>query len=136
MVALYRVDQQDPRGGRLWRFACDCGNEVTMSGVDVRRGRVKSCGCIMRGRRPASQKNSAPLAAKTERQVKSLEKALSKAEARLAKKDEELAAAKESFESFKLDNIKLRVELRNLKKQLAAPKPRRARERQPAEPWW
>jgi len=29
-----------------WKCKCDCGNEKTYSGVDLRRGYTKSCGCI------------------------------------------------------------------------------------------
>ncbi len=29
----------------LWRFSCDCGNELIAPGIDVRRGHTKSCGC-------------------------------------------------------------------------------------------
>lgn len=33
-------------GSGKWLFACDCGNMTRSKGVDVRAGRVRSCGCI------------------------------------------------------------------------------------------
>lgn len=32
----------------LWRFICDCGNDIITRGADVRSGRTKSCGCLVR----------------------------------------------------------------------------------------
>ena len=29
----------------MWLFRCDCGTEKVICGLDVRRGRTKSCGC-------------------------------------------------------------------------------------------
>jgi len=33
-------------GLRLWRCQCDCGNEKTAAGRDLRRGHTVSCGCV------------------------------------------------------------------------------------------
>lgn len=30
----------------IWKCRCDCGNEVTATGINLRRGHVKSCGCL------------------------------------------------------------------------------------------
>lgn len=32
----------------LWLCKCDCGNETTVSGKDLRSGHTKSCGCFQR----------------------------------------------------------------------------------------
>lgn len=29
----------------LWKVRCDCGNEITMPGSEISKGRQKSCGC-------------------------------------------------------------------------------------------
>jgi len=34
--------------GLWWKFRCDCGNETTLLGSDVRRNVYKSCGCYNR----------------------------------------------------------------------------------------
>jgi hypothetical protein len=33
------------RSFRLWEFACDCGSVIERTSVDVRSGKVSSCGC-------------------------------------------------------------------------------------------
>ena len=30
----------------LWKCKCECGNEVTVKSIDLRRGHTKSCGCL------------------------------------------------------------------------------------------
>jgi hypothetical protein len=37
--------------GLFWWFVCDCGAETEAYGYDVRRGQVKSCGCLQRDNR-------------------------------------------------------------------------------------
>lgn len=34
------------KGPALWLCICDCGNEKTAYGSDLRHGKVKSCGCL------------------------------------------------------------------------------------------
>jgi hypothetical protein len=36
------------RQGVLWRCGCDCGANIVACSIDLRRGRVKSCGCLGR----------------------------------------------------------------------------------------
>lgn len=31
-----------------WKCKCDCGKEVTVLGANLRAGRTKSCGCLMK----------------------------------------------------------------------------------------
>lgn len=38
-------DGSGPNGHALWRCRCDCGKERSVSGVNLRRGDAKSCGC-------------------------------------------------------------------------------------------
>ena len=38
------------RGKAHWNCTCDCGNHCVVSGVNLRRGRTKSCGCLHRER--------------------------------------------------------------------------------------
>lgn len=41
------VRQRDPKDGKMkWRCQCDCGRERLARGTDLRRGIVKSCGCM------------------------------------------------------------------------------------------
>ena len=44
LIALYPVAHS--KNGLIWRFQCECGNEINVLGVAVRRGNTKSCGCI------------------------------------------------------------------------------------------
>lgn len=45
---LMAVASTDSRQARnfIWRFRCDCGNEVDRPSGEVRRGGVASCGCL------------------------------------------------------------------------------------------
>ena len=38
----------DAHGKRLWRFRCDCGNEIVAAASLVKRGTTQSCGCLKR----------------------------------------------------------------------------------------
>lgn len=40
----------------LWRCLCDCGNEVVVSGGNLRSGHTKSCGCYRERVRPTLHK--------------------------------------------------------------------------------
>jgi hypothetical protein len=38
-------------GGRIWLCQCDCGNKTNAITQYLRRGQVKSCGCLRRNKR-------------------------------------------------------------------------------------
>lgn len=53
LVAIERGETKVyPSGQRrvLWKFKCDCGNEVLKTLFDIRRGDTKSCGCVKKKR--------------------------------------------------------------------------------------
>lgn len=53
LVAIERGENKlFPSGQRrvLWKFKCDCGNEVLKTLFDIRRGDTKSCGCVKKKR--------------------------------------------------------------------------------------
>jgi hypothetical protein len=39
---------RDQSEGLHWRCRCDCGNEVTVGGPNLRKGMTRSCGCLLR----------------------------------------------------------------------------------------
>lgn len=43
-------DHESIRGVPYWLCQCDCGNTKILSGNDLSAGRVKSCGCMPKGR--------------------------------------------------------------------------------------
>ena len=42
----YKMVHRENGKGLLWLCRCDCGNEAWVDGVSLRRGHVKSCGCL------------------------------------------------------------------------------------------
>ena len=50
VTALYRIDDKvSPCGSKMtmWKCRCECGNEFVTSGVYLRNGHTKSCGCYI-----------------------------------------------------------------------------------------
>jgi hypothetical protein len=49
-VRLMAIEPVGSRGstGVLWRCVCDCGNEAVVPAGTLRKGIVKSCGCLLR----------------------------------------------------------------------------------------
>ena len=47
-LMVFERDFENPRSlhETMWKCQCKCGNIVTVSGADLRRGRTKSCGCL------------------------------------------------------------------------------------------
>ena len=45
-LTAVRFSYKHKSRGSMWEYLCDCGNTVVTSGYDVKRGKVKSCGCI------------------------------------------------------------------------------------------
>jgi hypothetical protein len=41
--------------GAMWVFRCECGAEVERRAALVKRGSIKSCGCLYRATRPAAE---------------------------------------------------------------------------------
>jgi hypothetical protein len=46
LVAVERAENKWDR--TCWRFRCDCGNETIATANHVKRGLIKSCGCLSR----------------------------------------------------------------------------------------
>lgn len=91
--------RRDNQGNVLWRCRCSCGGEKLVNRVHLRRGMVVSCGC--------AAKEQKSLALKTHREAQEALKAAT----------ERIKELEASLEAFRLDNIRLRVERRNLQKQ-------------------
>ena len=49
LVALHQVGHA-ANGNALWQCQCDCGNVIVTDGYRLRRGNVRSCGCLRRER--------------------------------------------------------------------------------------
>ena len=48
LTVLYKVESR--KGQAYWHCRCDCGNEIDVSGISLRNGNTKSCGCLQRER--------------------------------------------------------------------------------------
>lgn len=47
MVTVIRMEGNDTNNELLWGCQCDCGKYFIKRGSDIRKGRIKSCGCIL-----------------------------------------------------------------------------------------
>lgn len=47
-LTVLSYDHTDQHRTTQWRCLCDCGNEVVVSGSNLRKGSTKSCGCLRR----------------------------------------------------------------------------------------
>lgn len=49
LLARNMTEQRDKHNGAvIWECECDCGNVILVSSYNLRRGSVKSCGCLGR----------------------------------------------------------------------------------------
>lgn len=48
LTAVEKLDTRPEARGAVWRCVCDCGNEKTFRGTNLRRGVHMSCGCVRR----------------------------------------------------------------------------------------
>lgn len=46
LVVVALAGRRGDKGGMFWRCRCDCGNEKIISGSDLRKGAIRSCGCL------------------------------------------------------------------------------------------
>lgn len=57
LVAIEYAGTNDRPWGKLqlWKFQCDCGNQVIRTVSEVSRGTIKSCGCLLGSRSNAKR---------------------------------------------------------------------------------
>ena len=48
LTVLTKTTHKSPDGKYLWRCICDCGNEKLATAANLKKGSVKSCGCLLR----------------------------------------------------------------------------------------
>ena len=46
LIALEPTDQRADGGSVVWKYHCDCGNDTEVSWNRLRKGKVRSCGCL------------------------------------------------------------------------------------------
>jgi hypothetical protein len=47
-LTVIKSESSDKRGNARWLCQCDCGNRVIVTGVRLRHGITRSCGCLRR----------------------------------------------------------------------------------------
>ncbi|AGI10605.1 transcription factor [Bacillus phage MG-B1] len=58
LTCIEMVGRQN--GHVVWKFKCDCGKNLNVRGLDVRRGNTNSCGCYQKEQSTKSNKGKAP----------------------------------------------------------------------------
>lgn len=51
-----RLRAETARGKAMWLCECECGAQAVVSGDQLRQGRTRSCGCLVRDRRPVMER--------------------------------------------------------------------------------
>ena len=46
LLVIKQANKTNKNGNIFWECQCDCGNIITVNGIDLRRGHSTSCGCI------------------------------------------------------------------------------------------
>ena len=46
LVCLNSTDKRDPHGNVMWQCQCECGELRLAASVSLKRGGIKSCGCL------------------------------------------------------------------------------------------
>ena len=46
LIGLYPTEKQYIDDSVIWRFRCECGNEIEAPGWRVKNGHISSCGCL------------------------------------------------------------------------------------------
>jgi len=46
LTVIERAEKTNNNKNAFWKCKCDCGNEIIINGIDLRRGHSQSCGCI------------------------------------------------------------------------------------------
>jgi len=49
-LTAIRFIRRNEQGSQCWLFHCDCGNEKVIMASDVKRGKIRSCGCLRRSK--------------------------------------------------------------------------------------
>lgn len=52
-LTVVRDEGQTPSGRLTWLCNCECGGQAHVDGRELRRGHVRSCGCLRRERMAA-----------------------------------------------------------------------------------
>jgi hypothetical protein len=47
-LTVIKAESSDKRGNARWLCQCDCGNRVIVTGIRLRHGTTRSCGCLRR----------------------------------------------------------------------------------------
>ena len=45
-LTAINYSKTDERGNAIWLCECECGNHIEVSGINLRKGHTRSCGCI------------------------------------------------------------------------------------------
>lgn len=134
LLVLEPVKVKSNNGGRHWRCLCDCGNHTVVRTSHLTSGHTVSCGCRKEEVKKEIDKAHEAVRAKG-RKKKQVQRKRTTLPPNLM---ERLRKAEEGMMAFRLDNIRLKVQVNELKKKLsqvcATPTPRYGPERELGDP--
>ena len=58
LTVICELEERDKYGLKLWLCSCECGRSIKTTGSAIKRGRVRSCGCMRYETRKKNNRNS------------------------------------------------------------------------------
>lgn len=129
------VKVKSNNGGRHWKCLCDCGNTAIVRTSHLTSGHTVSCGCRKEEVKKEVNKAHDAVRAKGKKKKEEVQRRRTTLPPNLVEKMRKL---EESLLAFRMDNLRLRVQIKDLQKKVkaacATPQPRYGPESELGDP--